>query len=74
MDSTSIQKYAPPRMPQFYWLWSPLNFEDRFMLYHLNADGNGRAWNTASVIGQLGHHEPVHMQACSSKIVYKSGS
>ncbi len=36
------QQPAPPRPPQFYWLWSPLNFEDRFMLYHNNADG--RAW------------------------------
>ncbi|HEX3059525.1 MAG TPA: hypothetical protein VHP62_09205, partial [Usitatibacter sp.] len=25
------QMVAPPRMPQFYWLWAPINFEDRFM-------------------------------------------
>jgi hypothetical protein len=68
------QGVAPPRMPQFYWLWSPLNFTDRFMLYHLNAEGSGRPWNTASVIGELGDAEPVHMQACSSTIEYKSGT
>ena len=68
------QGLAPPRLPQFYWLWSPLNFEDRFMLYHLNADGKGHAWNTASVIGETGEAEPLHMQACSSKIDYKSGT
>ena len=45
---------APPRAPQFYWLWSPLNFPDRFMLYHNNADGDGTPWNTASVIGESG--------------------
>jgi hypothetical protein len=68
------QPAAPPRMPQFYWLWSPLNFDDRFMLYHNNADGTGRPWNTASVIGGLGDVEPMHMQSCSSKIVFKSGT
>ncbi len=68
------QGVAPPRAPQFYWLWSPMNFEDRFMLYHLNADADGHAWNTASVIGATGDVEPVHQQACSSKIVYKSGT
>ncbi|MBI3676867.1 MAG: hypothetical protein HY243_09665 [Proteobacteria bacterium] len=68
------QAVAPPRVPQFYWLWSPLNFEDRFMLYHNNADATGRPWNTASVLGELGDAEPMHMQACSSKIVFKPGT
>ena len=68
------QGAASPRAPQFYWLWSPLNFPDRFMLYHLNAEGSGRAWNTASVIGALGDAEPEHMQACASKIEYKPGT
>lgn len=68
------QGVAPPRLPQFYWLWSPMNFPEHFMLYHLNADDKGRAWNTASVIGGIGDVDPVHMQACSSKIEYKSGT
>jgi hypothetical protein len=68
------QPLAPPRMPQFYWLWAPLNFDDRFMLYHLNADGSGKPWNTASVIGSLGEAEPVHMARCSSHIDFKSGT
>ncbi len=32
------QAVAPPRPPQFYWLWSPLNFSDRFMLEHCVRD------------------------------------
>lgn len=68
------QGVAPPVPPQFYWLWSPLNFEDRFMLYHNNADAEGRPWNTASVIGELGAAEPVHMAGCKSTVVYKSGT
>ena len=48
-----------PEMPmQFYWLWAPLNFEDCFSLYHLNADAEGEPWNTAAVIGPLGPAAP----------------
>jgi hypothetical protein len=68
------QGTAPPRMPQFYWLWAPLNFADRFMLYHNNADGDGKPWNTAAVIGGLGDATPEHMAACWSKIDYKPGT
>jgi hypothetical protein len=68
------QGVAPPRLPQFYWLWSPLNFDDRFMLYHKNADENGIPWNTASVLGALGDAAPSHMTNCASKISYKQGT
>jgi hypothetical protein len=68
------QGVAPPRPPQFYWLWAPLNFDDRFMLYHDNADASGRPWNTASVMGMTGEHEPVHMASCRSKLDFKSGT
>jgi hypothetical protein len=68
------QPLAPPRLPQFYWLWAPLNFADRFMLYHNNADGDGKPWNTASVMGELGDAAPVHMTSCRSQIEYRSGT
>ncbi len=67
------QTVAPPKPPQFYWLWAPLNFPDRFMLYHINADGEGKPWNTASVIGAL-DGAPMHMASCASHIIYKSGT
>jgi hypothetical protein len=68
------QSLAPPRPPQFYWLWSPLNFPDLFMLYHNNADETGKPWNTASVVGALGDAEPMHMASCTARIDYKSGT
>jgi len=68
------QPAAPPRPPQFYWLWSPLNFDDRFMLYHINADAEGRPWNTGSVVGELGEATPMHMKSCRSEIAYRSGT
>lgn len=67
------QGTAPPKAPQFYWLWAPLNFPDRFTLYHINADADGKPWNTASVIGGL-EGEAAHMTSCASHITYKSGT
>ena len=68
------QGTAPPKPPQFYWLWAPLNFPDFFMLYHNNADEAGKSWNTASVVGGLGDAALVHMARCTARIAYKSGT
>jgi hypothetical protein len=68
------QGVAPPKPPQFYWLWAPLNFPDRFMLYHNNADSDGVPWNTASVLGGLDDAPAIRMASCGSKIVYKPGT
>ena len=68
------QGAAPPRPPQFYWLWAPLNFPDRFMLYHRNANADGVAWNTAAVLGGLNDAPATHMASCTSQIAYKPGT
>jgi hypothetical protein len=34
----------------FFWQWTPINFEDRSVFFHVNADPDGAAWNTRAVI------------------------
>jgi len=34
----------------FFWQWSPLNFDDRSVFFHVNADPDGKPWNTRAVI------------------------
>jgi len=68
------QAVAPPQAPQFYWLWAPMNFDDRITLYHNNADAEGRPWNTHAVMAPTGDGAPVHMASCSSEVVFKSGT
>lgn len=34
----------------FFWQWTPLNFDDRSVFFHVNADPDGRAWNTRAVV------------------------
>ena len=58
--------------PQFFWLWSPLNFDDRATFYHLNADAAGKAWNTMGrMVSADGQAE---MAAVSSHLDYLPGT
>ncbi len=73
IGASDPQPVAPARVPQFYWLWAPLNFDDRFTLYHNNAEASGKPWNTSAVMGGLAEDEPAHMAHCSSPSSTKSG-
>lgn len=68
------QPVAPQGEFQFYWLWGPSNFDDRFVLYHNNAEASGEPWNEAAVMGLTGDHKPVHMKSASSTVAFKSGT
>ncbi len=46
------QPPAPFVMPQFYWLWAPLNFDDWLLFWHTNDEADGSAWNRS---GKLVH-------------------
>ena len=37
-------------MTGFFWQWTPLNFADRSVFFHVNADTEGKPWNTRAVI------------------------
>ncbi len=67
------QPVAPPPDPQFYWLWSPLNFEDRVTFFHDNADAHGRPWNRAAVVCADGG-VPVHMADSRAEVEFRSGT
>jgi hypothetical protein len=44
---------VPGAERQFYWLWAPLNFEDRITLFHRNDDGEGRPWTRFAAMAPL---------------------
>ena len=44
------QPLVPAQLPQFYWIWTPLNFENLALYFHVNEDGEGNAWNKKSVL------------------------
>jgi len=34
----------------FFWQWTPVNFDDRSVFFHVNADPDGKPWNTRAVV------------------------
>jgi hypothetical protein len=48
------QPPVPMTMGGFFWQWTPLNFDDRSVFFHVNADPDGRPWNTRAVIAPDG--------------------
>ncbi|PKQ09938.1 MAG: hypothetical protein CVT73_00115 [Alphaproteobacteria bacterium HGW-Alphaproteobacteria-12] len=65
-----------PAMPfQLYWLWAPLNFEDRITLFHVMDDEHGEAWNLSGVMCGLGRDAaPQVMDRVRSEMQFVPGS
>ena len=47
------QSGVPEMVPQFYWLWTPINFENHVLFCHTNDDSDGVAWNRRAVLREL---------------------
>jgi hypothetical protein len=70
------QDAAPPAAPQFFWIWSPSNFEQGSFFFHTNDDGAGEPWNRRAVWARDGANaETLHeTKDCSIAIDWKSGT
>jgi len=70
------QPLVPAQMPQFYWIWTPLNFENLSLFFHVNDDGDGNSWNTKSVMMMDGaaQGEGVVMKAPKMDVTYAPGT
>lgn len=67
------QEMAPPEPPQFFWLWSPCNFETGAFFFHTNDDAHGRPWNRRAV-WQPDGAEAVEIEDCRADVRWKSGT
>jgi hypothetical protein len=54
------QPQVPPQDHQFHWLWVPAQLETCSILFYVNEDRHGKAWNKGLVIshddGRVEHH------------------
>jgi hypothetical protein len=76
VGARDMQEGAPPAPPQFFWIWSPCNFEQGSFFFHTNDDGAGEPWNRRAVWARNGsnaanHHEIAN---CGVAIDWKSGT
>jgi hypothetical protein len=66
----------PPQMtPQFFWLWSPVNFSNSSLFFHNNADETGSPWNTRAVWCADGakQGDALETEACAMQVNLKPG-
>lgn len=60
------QPVVPPMAPQFYWLWTPINFDGYSLFCHTNDDSLGKPWNRRAVLvdhttGAQHHYDDVKL-------------
>ena len=50
VGAAESQPPAPATAPQFYWLWTPVNFADAAFFCNTNDDATGATWNRKAVL------------------------
>jgi hypothetical protein len=72
------QPQVPPSLPQFYWLWAPLNFPDHVSLFDINSDSDGRPWHQNGAVAPVdntGAQSAVDfMASADAALVFESGT
>ncbi|MEO0981134.1 MAG: hypothetical protein AAFX03_00610 [Pseudomonadota bacterium] len=76
IGSPDAQPLTPVQAPQFYWIWTPTNFPNLSMFFHVNDDGDGNAWNTRAVLAPDGAEADglMHLAQPSMSVAYAPGT
>lgn len=63
----------PPSALQFFWLWSPVNFEDLCTHFDVNDEADGSRWHEAGMVIPVGGSIE-NMRSVDYRIEYQSGT
>ena len=74
VGSRDEQPHGTGVMPGFFWQWTPLNFSDHSLFFHINADAKGHAWNTRAVIAADGSQARDHFETSSAALTVEMAS
>jgi hypothetical protein len=71
----AAESQPPPAgtFPQFWWLWTPLNFDQHACFFHSNDDGDGMPWNRRGVVDAISG-EAREFEPKAIDLSYHSGS
>ena len=67
---------APGPLPQFYWLWAPLHFDDLCTHFQVNEDATGHAFHAHGVVAPLldSGKPPEDMASVHHSVQWQSGT
>ena len=68
------QAPVPPAPQQFYWLWTPSNFDEAAFFCHSNDDGDGVPWNRKAVFDDFANGSRLEMMQVDVTTAYHSGT
>jgi len=71
----AAESQPPPAgaFPQFWWLWTPLNFDQHACFFHSNDDGDGKPWNRRGVVDMIAG-KALEFEPRTIDLSYHSGS
>lgn len=61
-------------LPQFFWMWAPINFSDCVTYFATNEDSSGLPWNRSGSIQMIGDDEPTKALSVEAEYEFKSGT
>lgn len=74
VGAADAQAPVPPAPQQFYWLWTPCNFENAAFFCHSNDDGDGTPWNRKAVFDDFAGATRVEIGQMDFKTAYHDGT
>lgn len=74
IGAADAQPTVPQQLPQFFWLWAPLNFGSHALFFHSNDDAAGTPWNRSAVLVDLESGAETKLAAPSMALEYRPGS
>ena len=74
VGAADAQPHAPAQMPQFYWLWAPLHFDDEVFLYDVCSDAEGVSWHENALFAAAGGAGAERADSATSAVVFRSGT
>ena len=68
------QAPVPPAPQQFYWLWTPSNFDNAAFFCHSNDDGAGAGWNRKAVFDDFANGSRLEVTQIAFAPAYQTGT
>lgn len=68
---------APVGIPQFFWLWAPVHFDDLCTHFDVNEDADGRRWHAAGMVATTGAFDAgtvEHVAEVDYRIAWQPGT
>jgi hypothetical protein len=65
---------GPTGLPQFFWLWAPVNFPSCSTHFDVNEFGDGKRWHEVGAMAPVGDDEPYLSRTVEYRLEWRPGT